>query len=126
VAGYQLDRQRNTIELATNVCDYACFLISKIRIITAGSRALHKELYRRKGEQIGTGSLVQRKSKRREPVEVFAGNLQWLATCCDDVHERRGLEKTFYQGCDGLDNMLAAVKNKKHPLFRKKRQQRRE
>jgi hypothetical protein len=105
MAGNQLDRQRDAIELTANVCDYAFFLTSKIGIRTAGSRALHKELHCRKGKQIGIAGLAQRKLKRREPIEVLAGNLQWLATCCDDVHERRVAEEAFGQSCDSLYHM---------------------
>jgi hypothetical protein len=54
---------------------------------------------------------------------VLARNLQRFATCCDDVHKGRGLEERVNQRCDRIDNMLAAIKNKKYSLFGKERQQ---
>ena len=52
---------------------------------------------------------------------MLARNLQRFATCRDDVHEGRGLEQRVDQRCDGIDNMLAAIKNKKYSLFGKEK-----
>src|SRR5262249_10486092 len=112
-AGGQLDRQGHTVELTADARDDCRIRVVELQSSTTRHCTFHEQLdggkhLRRRRRQ---GGLVEGAGQRRQFVDVLAFYPESLATRCQDVDLRCGLEQANSQGRRRLYEMLASIED---------------
>jgi len=123
--GGEFKRQCKSVELATDLGNERCICIRQSKGWRARRHILHKTAggWKRDGFICAEMNALWRGFQGWKSIHMLALNTQGLAACGQQTNAGGLLKETFGQICHSLNNMFAAVEDKKQPSLSEKMDQ---